>query len=275
MDQLAAALEVRPAQVKVALTNLEAQYAERGMRIQYHKGGAQMTSAPEHAPEIERLLKLDSQAHLSRAALEVLAIITYKQPITRPDLDSIRGVNSDSSLRTLLRHGLIEEIGRTSGPGRPILYGTSGEFLQHFGLSTLEDLPKIEASESPVQTAAPDSPSEDLDETGKFDESGNRSESGYTEESSIPGGSTDATEESGNTDESDKPRDGSGNLDASKNIDDSVNWDESGSTEESVIPDGSGDTTDKAGDTDGTGKTDESGKVNEPGDPDPQVSHGS
>ncbi len=200
VDQLAAALEVRPAQVKVALTNLEAQYAERGMRIQYHKGGAQMTSAPEHAPEIERLLKLDSQAHLSRAALEVLAIITYKQPITRPDLDSIRGVNSDSSLRTLLRHGLIEEIGRTSGPGRPILYGTSGEFLQHFGLSTLEDLPKIEASESPVQTAAPDSPSEDLDETGKLDESGNRSESGYTEESVIPDGSGDTTDEAGDTD---------------------------------------------------------------------------
>ena len=143
IDQLATALEVRPAEVKAALSSLEAQYAQRGLRIQHHKGGAQMTSAPEYAPEIERLLQLDSQAHLSRAALEVLAIVTYKQPITRPEIDAIRGVNSDSSLKTLLRHGLIEEIGRTSGPGRPILYGTSGEFLQHFGLSSLEELPQI------------------------------------------------------------------------------------------------------------------------------------
>ncbi|MCH7610254.1 MAG: SMC-Scp complex subunit ScpB [Chloroflexi bacterium] len=239
VDQLAVALEVRPAQVKVALTDLEAHYAERGLRIQYHKGGAQMTSAPEYAPEIERLLKLDSQAHLSRAALEVLAIITYKQPITRPDLDSIRGVNSDSSLRTLLRHGLIEEIGRTSGPGRPILYGTSGEFLQHFGLSSLEELPRIEASDSTVQTAAPES------------------------RSSISGGSTVSKEEAGNTEENDNTADGSEDLD------------ETGKLDESVIADGSGDTTDEAGDTDGTGKTDESGKVNEPVDPDPQVSHGS
>lgn len=144
IDQLAAALEVRHAEVKTALSNLEAQYQARGLRIQYHKGGAQMTSAPEFAPEVERLLQLDRQAHLSRASLEVLAIITYQQPITRPEIDSIRGVNSDSSLGTLLRHGLIEEIGRTRGPGRPILYGTSGEFLQHFGLTSLEELPAIE-----------------------------------------------------------------------------------------------------------------------------------
>ena len=239
VDQLAAALEVRPAQVKVALTNLEAQYAERGLRIQYHKGGAQMTSAPEHAPEIERLLKLDSQAHLSRAALEVLAIVTYKQPITRPDLDSIRGVNSDSSLGTLLRHGLIEEIGRTSGPGRPILYGTSGEFLQHFGLSSLEELPRIEARDSTVQTAAPDS------------------------RSSITGGSTAATDESGNTDESDNTANGSEDLDETGKLDESGNRSESENTEESSIPSGS------------TDAADESGNVNEPGDPDPQVSHGS
>ena len=163
IDQLATALEAQPGEIKAALTNLEAQYAERGLRIQYHKGGAQMTSAPEYAPEIEKLLQLDSQAHLSRAALEVLAIITYKQPITRPEIDSIRGVNSDSSLKTLLRHGLIEDIGRTSGPGRPILYGTSGEFLQHFGLSSLEELPKIEISlaESTPVSEPPDLDGED------------------------------------------------------------------------------------------------------------------
>jgi segregation and condensation protein B len=149
IDQLATALEVGPAAVKSALSNLETQYADRGLRIQYHQGGAQMTSAPEYAPEIERLLQLDSQAHLSRAALEVLAIVTYRQPITRPEIDS-RGVNSDSSIKTLHRYGLIEEIGRTSGPGRPILYGTSGEFLQHFGISSLDQLPEIEGESQPL-----------------------------------------------------------------------------------------------------------------------------
>ena len=149
IDQLATALEVGPAAVKSALSNLEAQYADRGLRIQYHQGRAQMTSAPEYAPEIERLLQLDSQAHLSRAALEVLAIVTYRQPITRPEIDSIRGVNSDSSIKTLHRYGLIEEIGRTSGPGRPILYGTSSEFLQHFGISSLDQLPEIEGESQP------------------------------------------------------------------------------------------------------------------------------
>ncbi len=149
IDQLATALEVGPASVKSALSNLETQYADRGLRIQYHQGGAQMTSAPEYAPEIEKLLQLDSQAHLSRAALEVLAIVTYRQPITRPEIDSIRGVNSDSSIKTLHRYGLIEEVGRTSGPGRPILYGTSGEFLQHFGLSSLDQLPEIEGESQP------------------------------------------------------------------------------------------------------------------------------
>ncbi len=149
IDQLATALEVGPAAVKSALSNLETQYADRGLRIQYHQGGAQMTSAPEYAPEIEKLLQLDSQAHLSRAALEVLAIVTYRQPITRPEIDSIRGVNSDSSIKTLHRYGLIEEIGRTSGPGRPILYGTSGEFLQHFGISSLDQLPEIEGESQP------------------------------------------------------------------------------------------------------------------------------
>jgi segregation and condensation protein B len=166
IDQIATALEARPAEIEAALSSLEAHYAERGLRIQYHKGGAQMTSAPEYAPEIERLLQLDSQAYLSRASLEVLAIVTYKQPITRPQIDSIRGVNSDSSLRTLLRHGLIEDVGRTSGPGRPILYGTSGEFLQHFGLSSLEDLPKIEVA-AEGSSPAPESPGDiEGDSTG-------------------------------------------------------------------------------------------------------------
>jgi len=78
------------------------------------------------------------------AALETLAIMAYQQPITRPGVDAIRGVNSDSVIRNLLSKGLIEEVGRSDGPGRPILYGTSTEFLQYFGLSSLKELPKID-----------------------------------------------------------------------------------------------------------------------------------
>ena len=201
IDQLATALDVGPAEVRTALSNLELQYAERGLRIQYHQGAAQMTSAPEYASEIERLLELDNQGHLSRAALEVLAIVTYRQPITRPDIDSIRGVNSDSSLKTLLRYGLIEETGRTSGPGRPILYGTSGEFLQHFGLSSLEQLPEIEVEtqKAPLRAAGSElSGNGDVQEEdpGEQDsdfpsESGEQEEDSSEQDSDPSGGSAD------------------------------------------------------------------------------------
>lgn len=196
VEQLATALEVGSAEVKSALSTLEHQYADRGLRIQYHKGGAQMTSAPEYASDIERLLQLDSQAHLSRAALEVLAIITYRQPLTRPEIDSIRGVNSDSSLKTLLRYGLIEEIGRTSGPGRPILYGTSGEFLQHFGISSLEQLPEIETGN---QAAAPPAVGPDLPDDDKDQETGTN------EHDSDPPGQNGEQEKIPNKQEADPP----------------------------------------------------------------------
>jgi segregation and condensation protein B len=100
---------------------------------------------------VERYLNLESSVHLTRAALETLAIIAYRQPVTRPVIDSLRGVNSETSLHTLLRYGLIEEIGRGEGPGRPILYSTTPDFLQHFGIGSLRDLPPME---SEADTAA-------------------------------------------------------------------------------------------------------------------------
>jgi segregation and condensation protein B len=98
---------------------------------------------------IETLLHRMSKdtTRLSQAALEVLSIISFLQPVTRPQIDQIRGVNSDTSLRTLLSQGLIEEVGRKETPGRPILYGTTPDFLQHFGLSSLAELPKITLDE--------------------------------------------------------------------------------------------------------------------------------
>ncbi|KAA3660648.1 MAG: SMC-Scp complex subunit ScpB, partial [Chloroflexi bacterium] len=101
----------------------------------------------EASSVIERFLGLEVTSRLSQAALEVLAIVAYLQPITRPQIDQIRGVNSDGALRTLLSKGLIEEVGRMETPGRPILYGSTPEFLQHFGLSIIEELPPLETDE--------------------------------------------------------------------------------------------------------------------------------
>ena len=143
IDQLAAALQAQPRQVEKALEGLASEYGRRGIRLQRHDSRVQLTTAPEMAGEIERLLGLELSARLTQAAVEVLAIVAYQQPVTRPHIDSIRGVNSDSVLRTLLRHGLIEEAGRSEGPGRPILYVTTPMFLQHFGLTSLSELPPL------------------------------------------------------------------------------------------------------------------------------------
>lgn len=130
--------------VEKALERLEQLQVGRGVRLQWTNQGVQLTSAPEAAQEVENFLQLEETARLTRAALEALAIIAYEQPVTRPQVDAIRGVNSDSVLRTLLRHGLIEEVGRTEGPGRPILYATTPDFLSHFGLTSLDDLPTLD-----------------------------------------------------------------------------------------------------------------------------------
>ena len=143
IKQLAEALEVTTGKVEKALETLEAGYAERGIRLQRHKGELRLTSAPQTAALVERFLDLEATSRLSHAALECLAIVAYQQPITRPQIDAVRGVNSDSAMRSLLTHGLIEETGRTDTAGRPIVYETTPEFLQHFGLSKLESLPPL------------------------------------------------------------------------------------------------------------------------------------
>ncbi len=113
-------------------------------RILQHKGEIKLTSAPELAEKIETFLNLEASSRLSRAALECLSIIAYQQPVTRPQIDAIRGVNSDGVLRNMLSNGLVEEAGRAEGPGRPILYVTTPDFLQHFGLKALEELPPLQ-----------------------------------------------------------------------------------------------------------------------------------
>ena len=147
--QLAVALERPLNDIENGLKELEDRYAssqqsEHGLRLQRHRGRVQLTTAPQAAPFIERMLGLEASSRLSRAALEPLALVMYRQPATRPQIDSIGGVNSDGVLKSLLSKGLIQEIGRNESPGRPILYGTTAEFLQFFGLNSLADLPPLE-----------------------------------------------------------------------------------------------------------------------------------
>jgi len=146
LTQLATALDVTASVVERGLKELDESLGGRGLRLQRNAGRVQLTTAPELALQVEHFLGLEATSHLSRAALETLAIIAYQQPVTRPQVDSIRGVNSDSMLKSLLSKGLVQESGRADGPGRPILYSTTPEFLQHFGLSSIIELPPLMVS---------------------------------------------------------------------------------------------------------------------------------
>jgi len=141
--QLATALDVSASVIERGLNELDTSLQSRGLRLQRHAGRVQLTTAPELAEVVERFLGLEATTHLSRAALETLAIIAYQQPVTRPQIDSIRGVNSDSMMKSLLSKGLVLESGRADGPGRPILYSTTPEFLQHFGLGSILEMPPL------------------------------------------------------------------------------------------------------------------------------------
>jgi segregation and condensation protein B len=145
--QLASALEISVSAVEQGLNQLDGELQRRGLRLQRHGGRVQLTTAPEMAERVERFLGLEATSRLSRAALETLAIVAYQQPITRPYIEGVRGVSSDGVMKSLLGKGLIQEIGRAEGPGRPILYGTAPDFLQYFGLNSLNELPPLSLPE--------------------------------------------------------------------------------------------------------------------------------
>ncbi len=144
VSELATTLNITPAKIERALGLLAELYQSRYLRVQRHGSKVQLTTAPEATAYIERFLGLSLSGKLSTAALEVLGMIAYKQPVTRPEIESIRGVSSDGVLRTLLSKGLVEEVGRLDTVGHPIQYGTTFEFLKHFGLSSLKDLPTLQ-----------------------------------------------------------------------------------------------------------------------------------
>ncbi|CUU01257.1 MAG: SMC-Scp complex subunit ScpB [Fimbriimonadales bacterium] len=142
LETLAEASGAAPAEVEQALDNLQQTLAAAGpIQLVRIAGGYQLATKPEYMFYLARLLNPPPK-RLSRAALEVLALIAYEQPITQAQIDALRGVDSSHTVRQLLERGLIREVGRKDAPGKPILYGTTEQFLHYFGLNSLDDLPE-------------------------------------------------------------------------------------------------------------------------------------
>jgi segregation and condensation protein B len=148
VSQIAEVLDLPQDQVEKLIEELESCYSEgRGLALQRHGGRYQLTSHPQFADDIEKFLGIENTSRLTKPSIEALAIIAYRQPITRPGIDAIRGVSSDGVIKSLLSKGLIQEVGRAEGPGRPILFSTTSDFLQHFGLNSINQLPPYEVAD--------------------------------------------------------------------------------------------------------------------------------
>ena len=146
IDQVSDILEIDTEEAKRLILSLKQDYIEqdRGLRINYLGNSFKLTTKEEHKDYYKKLLENPKNNTLSNAALETLAIIAYNEPITRVEIDETRGVDSVYVIRRLLAKGLIKECGKSEKPGHPILYKTTNEFLDYFGLSSKEELPKIE-----------------------------------------------------------------------------------------------------------------------------------
>ncbi len=151
VEALQQALEVSEIELTGALNALESEYDldKRGIRLLRFGGCVQLGTNPAYAPYVERLLQPIQRQSLSQAAMETLAVVAYKQPVTRSEIEAIRGVKCDYSVQSLTQKRLIVEVGRKDALGRPILYGTTDEFLRHFCISSLEELPQIDLTVPP------------------------------------------------------------------------------------------------------------------------------
>jgi len=148
VTQIAEVMKISASEADALIKQLAHNYTDgRGLAIQWHGGRCQLTTNPDFAMDVENFLGLELSSKLTKPAIETLAIIAYRQPITRPGIEAIRGVSSDGVIKSLLSKGLIQEVGRADGPGRPILFSTTGEFLQHFGLNSIDQLPPFELPE--------------------------------------------------------------------------------------------------------------------------------
>ncbi|PLR99800.1 SMC-Scp complex subunit ScpB [Bacillus sp. T33-2] len=146
LKQIADVLEVEEAEAQDIVTDLQREYERdgvRGLTIVQLAGVFQLATKKEHAPYLKKLVESPGAGNLSQAALETLAIIAYKQPITRAEIEEIRGVKTERPLQTLASRALIKEVGRAEGTGRAFLYGTTKEFLDYFGLKSIKELPPL------------------------------------------------------------------------------------------------------------------------------------
>lgn len=171
--QLSLLLEVDMMEIEAALSELETHYSqaeERGITLKTLAGTYQLTTKSELADTIKKLVENPNSQVLSTASIEVLAIIAYKQPITRTEIEDLRGVKSERPIQTLTSRALVQEVGRAEGTGRAILYGTTKEFLNYFGLKDLSELPPL-----PEGNAVDDNEEADLFMT-KFQEAFNSQE---------------------------------------------------------------------------------------------------
>ncbi len=145
VSRLAAALELEPAEMEDILRRMMLRYEEedRGIRLVELEDSWQLCTKTEHYEELIRVVKQPKKYTLTEVLLETLSIVAYKQPVTKLEIEKIRGVKSDHAVNKLVEYGLIEEVGRMDAPGRPILFGTTEDFLRSFGVSSVEELPKI------------------------------------------------------------------------------------------------------------------------------------
>ena len=154
LSKLAEAAEASESDVKAALDELSDDYCARasGILLKQVAGGYRLFTNPDNARYVERLFRVSEVRRLSQAAMEVLSIIAYKQPVTRLEINAVRGVNSDGALSTLLARDLVRAVGRQNAPGNPILYGTTKQFLEAFGLRGISDLPPLQEFEPDGET---------------------------------------------------------------------------------------------------------------------------
>ena len=146
--EICRAMEITEPELDATLDALESGYdfERRGLRLLRFGAHVQLATRPDYAPYVEKLLQPVQKQSLSQAVMETLAVIAYKQPVTKAEIEQIRGVKCDYSVQSLVSKGLIEEVGRKETLGRPILYGTTDAFLRHFCLSSLSELPEIDFS---------------------------------------------------------------------------------------------------------------------------------
>ncbi len=146
LDSLVKALEISPEEITQVVQGLKERYdrEHRGMQILALEKSFQMTTRPEYYPQVQKLFRSGQKITLSETQLETLAIIAYKQPVTKQEIEDIRGVRSDAVVNRLVEYNLITEKGRRKSPGRPVLFGTTDEFLRNFGYSTLKELPHLD-----------------------------------------------------------------------------------------------------------------------------------